>query len=78
MATAGRIEVSVADVQPVASFIARVLAADALIAKMTAAEAAALPGTVAAGIADLQSAVRDLGMLPPPAYVVGAGGGGGD
>jgi hypothetical protein len=76
VATAGRIEVSVADVQPVASFIARVLAADAMIAKMTAAEAAALPGTVAAGIADLQSAVRDLG-LPAPAYVVGAAGGGG-
>jgi hypothetical protein len=76
VATAGRIEVSVADVQPVASFIARVLAADAMIARMTAVEAAALPGTVAAGIADLQAAVRDLG-LPAPRFVGEGGGGGG-
>jgi hypothetical protein len=32
---------------------------------MTAAEAAALPGTVAAGIAELQSALRDLGARRP-------------
>jgi hypothetical protein len=61
VASVTRVEVTLADVEPVASFIARVLAANAVIAKMTAAEAAALPGTVAAGISDLQAAVRDLG-----------------
>jgi hypothetical protein len=61
------VEVTVSDVEPVASFIARVLAADALIRKMTAAEAAALPGTVAAGIAELQGACRDLSARQPEA-----------
>jgi hypothetical protein len=59
------VEVTLADVEQVASFIARAHAADALIRKMTAAEAAALPGTVAAGIAELQSALRDLGARRP-------------
>jgi hypothetical protein len=64
VASVTRVEVTLADVEPVASFIARVLAANAQISKMTAAEAAALPGTVAAGISDLQAAVRDLGEVP--------------
>lgn len=55
------VTVRVADVEPVAGFIARVCRADALSRKMTAAEAAALPGTVAEAISELQSAVRDLG-----------------
>lgn len=74
MAAVARVEVSIADVEPVAGFIARVLAADAKIRKMTAAEAAALPGTVAEGIMDLQLAVRDLGL--PPVHFAGGGGGG--
>jgi hypothetical protein len=61
------VEVTLADVEPVASFIARAHVADALIRKMTAAEAAALPGTVAAGIGELQSALRDLGARQPAA-----------
>lgn len=65
MARYAVIEVTVADVEPVASFLARVLAANALIMKMTADEAAGLPGTVAAGIAELQGAVRDLGARQP-------------
>jgi hypothetical protein len=67
------VKVTLADVEPVASFIARVLAADALIRKMTAAEAAALPGTVAAGIAELQSALRDLGAPQPAGDADGDG-----
>jgi hypothetical protein len=31
---------------------------------MTAQDAAGLPGTVAAGLAELQSAIRDLGVVP--------------
>lgn len=65
MASVARVDVTLADVEPVASFIARVLAANAVIGKMTAAEAAGLPGTVAEGISGLQSAVRDLGTVPP-------------
>jgi hypothetical protein len=67
VASVTRVEVTLADVEPVASFIARVLAANAVIGKMTAAEAAGLPGTVAEGISGLQSAVRDLGTPAPPA-----------
>jgi hypothetical protein len=66
MSVRGQIDVHVADVEPVASFIARVHAANALFAKMTAMEAASLPGTVATGIADLQAAIRMLGQPPPP------------
>lgn len=64
MAQIARVEVTIADVEPVASFIARACKADAMIRAMTAAEAAALPGTAAAGIAELQAAVRDLGVAP--------------
>jgi hypothetical protein len=60
-------EVTIADIEPVASFIARVLAANAVIAGMTADEAAGLPGGVAAGIAELQGACRDLGAGQPAA-----------
>jgi hypothetical protein len=67
------VKVTLADVEPVASFIARVLAADAPIRKMTAAEAAALPGTVAAGIAELQGACRDLAAGQPPGTAGGDG-----
>jgi hypothetical protein len=67
VASVTRVEVTLADVEPVASFIARVLAANALLGKMTAAEAASLPGTTAEGISDLQAAVRDLGSVPPAA-----------
>lgn len=70
------VEVTIADIEPVASFIARALAANALIMKMTADEAAALPGTVAAGIAELQGAVRDLGARQPAADADADGGGG--
>lgn len=64
MARAAQVEITIADVEPVAAFIARTCKADAMIRRMTATEAAALPGTVAAGIAELQSAVRDLGISP--------------
>ena len=59
-----RVEVTISDVEPVASFIARTIAASAMISQMTVAEAAALPGNVAAGIAELQGAIRDLGTVP--------------
>ena len=62
MASVTRVEVTLADVEPIASFIARACKADAMIRAMTPGEAAGLPGTVAAGIAELQSAVRDLGV----------------
>jgi hypothetical protein len=62
VASVTRVEVTLADVEPVASFIARACKADAMIRDMTADEAAALPGTVAAGIAELQAAVRELGV----------------
>jgi hypothetical protein len=65
VASVTRVEVTLADVEPVASFIARACKADAMIRDMTSDEAAALPGTVAAGIAELQSAVRDLGVTVP-------------
>ncbi len=67
------VEVRIADVEPVASFIARAHAASALIGKMTAGEAAGLPGTVAAGIAELQGALRDLGARRPVADADGDG-----
>jgi hypothetical protein len=66
VARTARVEVFLADVEPVASFIARVHAASALFARMTALEAASLPGTVAEGIADLHAAIRLLGQPPPP------------
>jgi len=59
------VKVTVADVEPVASFIARAHAASALISGMTPAEAAGLPGCVAEGIAELMSALRDLGARQP-------------
>lgn len=55
------VTVRVADVEPIAGFIARVCRAEALSRQMTTAEAVALPGTAASAIAELQSAVRDLG-----------------
>lgn len=61
MAQVARVEVTLADVEPIARFIAQACKASAMIASMTAQEAAELPGTVAAGIAELQSAVRNLG-----------------
>jgi hypothetical protein len=61
-----RVEVHLADVEPVASFIGRVHAAYALFAKMDALEAASLPGCAAEGIADLHAAIRMLGQPPPP------------
>lgn len=63
MAHVTRVEVTLADVEPVARFIAQACKASAMIASMTAQEAAELPGTVAAGIAELQSAVRHLGGI---------------
>lgn len=63
MAQVARVEVTLADVEPVARFIAQACKADAMIRRMTAQEAAELPGTVAAGIAELQSAVRHLGVI---------------
>lgn len=66
MGVRGRVDVHLADVEPVASFIARVHAAHSLFAKMTALEAANLPGTAAEGIADLHAAIRLLGQPPPP------------
>ena len=65
MAKIARVEVTIADIEPVASFIAAVCKADALIRRMSAAEAAELPGDVAAGIAELQAAIRDLGVAVP-------------
>ncbi|HEX3959936.1 MAG TPA: hypothetical protein VHZ03_25425 [Trebonia sp.] len=64
MAQYATLEVTIADVEPVAGFIARVCRADAMIRAMTAQDAAGLPGTVAAGLAELQSAIRDLGVVP--------------
>jgi hypothetical protein len=72
VAQVARVEVTLCDVQPVARFIAAVCRADAMIRSMTAQEAAALPETVAAGVAELQSAVQALGVLRDPDY--GAGG----
>lgn len=66
MARTARVDVHLADVEPIASFIGRVHAAHALFGKMTALEAADLPGTVAEGIADLHAAIRLLGQPPPP------------
>jgi hypothetical protein len=40
---------------------------------MTAQDAAGLPGTVAAGLAELQSAIRDLGVVVPREALDGAG-----
>jgi hypothetical protein len=67
MAQVAHVEVTLTDVQPVARFIAAVCRADAMIRSMTKAEAAALPETVAAGVAELQSAVTDLGAVRDPA-----------
>ena len=71
MAQVARVEVTLCDVQPVARFIASVCRADAMIRSMTAQEAAALPETVAAGVAELQAAVRSLGVLHGPDYDAG-------
>jgi hypothetical protein len=71
VAQVARVEVTLADVQPVARFIASVCRADAMIRSMTKAEAAALPETVAAGVAELQAAVADLGVLRDPGYDAG-------
>ena len=65
MTDVATVTLRVADVEPIASFISRVHKADAMIRGMTAQEAADLPGTVVAGITELQSAVRDLGAVPP-------------
>lgn len=65
MAQYATLEVTIADVEPVASFIARVCKADAMLRGMTAQDAADLPGAVVEGIAELQAAVRDLGTVPP-------------
>jgi hypothetical protein len=67
MSVRGQVDVHLADVEPVASFIGRVHAAYALFGKMTAVEAADLPGCVASGIADLHAAIRDLGAGQPAA-----------
>lgn len=64
MAQYATLEVTIADVEPVASFIARVCKADAMIRAMTPQDAADLPGAVVEGITELQSAVRDLGTVP--------------
>jgi hypothetical protein len=67
MAQYATLEVTIADVEPVAGFIARMIRA------MTAQDAAGLPGTVAAGLAELQSAVRDLGVTVPREALDGTG-----
>lgn len=76
MAQVARVEVTIADVEPVASFIARVCKASAMMRDMTAVEAAALPGAAAAGMAELQAAVRDLGVTQGP-VVLGSSADGG-
>jgi hypothetical protein len=76
VAQVARVEVTIADVEPIARFIARVCKAGAMMRDMTAGEAAALPGAAAAGIAELQAAVRDLGVSADP-VVIGASAGDG-
>jgi hypothetical protein len=71
VAQVAHVNVKLSDVQPVARFIAAVCRADAMTRSMTKAEAAALPETVAAGVAGLQSAVRSLGVLRDPDYDAG-------
>lgn len=58
------VNLRVADLEPVMSFIVRVCQADAAIKRMTPQEMCAMPEAAILGISMLQSAVRDLGGLP--------------
>jgi hypothetical protein len=61
MAHVATVEVLVADVEPVSSFIARCCEAANHFYGMTPEQVCALPDECAAGIAVLQSALRDVG-----------------
>lgn len=60
MAQVTRVQVTVADLQPVAAFIAACARADAMIRSASLEERASLPGTVASGAAELEAAVATL------------------
>lgn len=59
------VEVWLSDLEPVASFIARVCAADAGMRQITAEQTIGLPDSFLAAWGQLQSAVEDLGACMP-------------
>jgi hypothetical protein len=59
------VEVWLSDLEPVASFIARVCAADAGMRQITAEQTAGLPDSFLATWGQLQSAVEDLRACVP-------------
>lgn len=67
------VSISVADVQPVARFIADVARAEACFRGMTADECAGMPDKAARGLMALQQALDRLGL---PMLRTGGGGGG--
>lgn len=72
MAETASITVKVADIEPVASFIAKTLRAEAWLRQLTSEQMAALPQPAIAAMQMLQEAVSDLngGHLPTMAAVL--------
>lgn len=57
------VRVTIADLEPVCGFIAKVLQADAKMRRITAEEAAALPDFTVAGMGLLQEAVAEISTI---------------
>jgi hypothetical protein len=58
------VHVKVADVEPFARFIGRIVEANSAFRGLTAEEVKALPANAAKGIAELQAALRELSEKP--------------